>query len=236
MKAFLLAAGLGTRLKPLTDKTPKCLVPVCSKPLLQWWLELFEKHGINDILINLYHHSEKVEEFVAEYEGNVKINLFWEEELLGSGGTLLANKGFVENEEDFLIAYADNLTNYNLSKLIAFHRLNDRLLSMALFETDRPKEKGIVELDNNKTIISFTEKPANPKSNLANAGIYVASPQIINYLPNDTISDIGYDLLPKLIGKMSGWEATGYLKDIGTIEHYQQAQNEWKKIIGENKK
>jgi len=236
MKAFLLAAGLGTRLKPLTDTTPKCLVPICGKPLLGWWFDLFEQHGVDNILLNLYHLGGKVEEFIDNYKGSIKIQLFWEKELLGSGGTLTANKEFVANEKDFLIAYADNLTNYNLSDLINFHRSNNKLLSMALFETDKPKEKGIVKLNTNQTIISFVEKPVNPKSNLANAGIYIADPQVIDLLPMNKNSDIGFDLLPKLVGKMSGWKSTGYLKDIGTIKHFNEAQVEWQKIIGDMKK
>lgn len=233
MKAFLLAAGLGTRLKPLTDNVPKCLVQICGKPLMSWWLELFEKHGIDNLLINLYHLGEKVEEFIGNYKGNISINLFWEKELLGSGGTLTANKMFVANEKDFLIAYADNLTNYNLTDLINFHRSNKKLLSMALFETDKPKEKGIVELDKDQTVISFVEKPVNPKSNLANAGIYIADPKVIDILPVNRNSDIGFDLLPKLVGEMSGWKSTDYLKDIGTINHLNEAQREWQQIIGD---
>lgn len=235
MKAFLLAAGLGTRLRPLTDNIPKCLVPICGKPLLGWWLELFEQHGIDNILINLHHLGEKVEEYVENYNGSIKIQLFWEKDLLGSGGTLIANKGFVKNEKDFLITYADNLTNYNLTNLINFHRSSNKLLSMALFETDKPKEKGIVELDTDQTIISFIEKPVNPKSNLANAGIYVANPEALDLLPRNKNPDIGFDLLPKLVGKMSGWKSPDYLKDIGTIKHLNEAQIEWQQIIGEKK-
>jgi len=230
-KAFLLAAGLGTRLKPITDKIPKCLVPICGKPLLGWWIDLMERHGIKEVLINLHYLSNQVEEFLNSYSTQIKFHLFYEEKLLGSGGTLRENKNFVKDEKAFFILYADNLTNYNLTLFSDFHEKNKQLLSMALFEARDPKMCGISELDDNNIIINFEEKPKYPKSKLANAGLYIAKPAIIDLIPNMEVTDIGFHLLPKLIGSMAGWKSKNFLMDIGTLENLNKANKDWSKII-----
>lgn len=228
MKAFLLAAGLGTRLRPLTDTLPKCLVEIAGKPLLHWWIKLFERHGITEVLINLHHLPEKVEEYLRSYKGEIQFQIVHEIELLGSAGTISENKQFVTGERNFLIAYADNLTNYNLSQMNSFHLSHTLPFSMALFETDIPKQKGIAYLNNDQTVIEFVEKPSNPKTNLANAGIYICNSEVIDLIPKKLPCDIGYDLLPLLVGNMKGWKTNGFLMDIGTIVHLEKAQKLWK--------
>lgn len=230
-KAFLLAAGLGTRLKPITDKIPKCLVPICGKPLLAWWIDLMEKHGIKEVLINLHYLGNQVEKFLNSYPTKIKFELFYEEKLLGSGGTLRENKDFVKNEESFFILYADNLTNFDLTLFSEFHKNSKQLLSMALFETENPTMCGIAELNDKNIIINFEEKPKNPKSKLANAGLYVANPEILGIIPNEEITDLGFHLLPKLVGKMAGWKTNDFLIDIGTVENLNKANLEWSKIL-----
>ena len=229
-KAFLLAAGLGTRLRPLTNSIPKCLVPVCDKPLLGWWIDLMEKHGIEEVLINLHHFSDQVILYLNEYPTKINFHFFYEKKLLGSGGTLRENKVFVNKEKAFFILYADNLTNYDLTLFADFHEKKGQLLSMALFKTDNPQICGIADLDENDIIISFEEKPKFPKSNLANAGLYIGKPEIIDLIPNLEITDIGFHLLPKLIGKMAGWKSNNYLIDIGSYNNLNRANQEWSKI------
>jgi mannose-1-phosphate guanylyltransferase len=229
-KAFLLAAGLGTRLRPLTDTIPKCLVPICDKPLLAWWIDLMEKHGIQEVLINLHHLSEQVIAFIESYPTKIKFHFFYEKKLLGSAGTLRENKEFVKNENSFFILYADNLTNYDLTLFSKFHEKNKQPLSMALFKTDNPKICGIAGLDKNNIVTSFEEKPLFPKSNLANAGLYIAKPEVIDLIPNLEITDIGFNLLPQLVGKMAGWESDDFLMDIGTFENLNKANKECYKI------
>lgn len=230
MKAFLLAAGLGTRLRPLTDNLPKCLVPINNKPLLGWWVELFEKHGINEVLINLHHFPDQVIEYIDGLNTRVRFHFFTEEKLLGSGGTLRENKKYAENENEVLIAYADNLTNYNLTKFLEFHRKSNKIFSMALFNSPNPKSCGIAVLDKDDTIIEFEEKPKNPKSNLANAGLYFAKPEVLDMIPDLELTDIGFHLLPRLVNRMAGWETDDYLIDIGTMENLRKAENEWSLI------
>ncbi len=229
MKAFLLAAGFGTRLRPLTDTVPKCLVPICGEPLLSHWLKLLEFHGITDVYINTHYLAEKVSEFIIEHNRNssgIKAHELYEKELLGSGGTVKAGREIV-GDDDFLICYADNLTNIDLTELINKHKELNPVLTMALFRTNKPKMCGIATLDN-EIITEFTEKPENPKSDLANAGIYVASKEIFEYMPDAEVIDFGHDVLPRLCGKMAGIETHSYLIDIGTPDNYKLAQEQWK--------
>lgn len=178
MKAFLLAAGLGTRLRPITNTIPKCLVPINGKPLLQYWIDLFKKHNIDEVCINLHYLSQQVIDFIEYNDSGIKWTLSYEHELLGSGGTIFNNKDFIKDDEPFFICYADNLTNINLTKMLEFHKLKNSSFTMALFQSNNPKECGIVSLNSDSYITSFEEKPQYPKSNLANAGIYLANSEI----------------------------------------------------------
>lgn len=231
MKAFLMAAGLGTRLRPITNTIPKCMVPIKGRPLLGWWMDLFEKHNVSDVLINTHYLPETVREFICSYNRQgrkVKIHESYEPVLLGSAGTLRANKKFVENEASFLICYADNLTNANLSQLVLRHEQVKPVLTMGLFHTNNPTGCGIATVNEKHMITEFIEKPKHPASNLANAGIYVAGQEIFDYIPcNKDEVDMGKDVLPLLTEKMAGFEIKDYLLDVGTMSNYQKAQEEW---------
>ncbi len=232
MKAFLLAAGLGTRLRPLTYTIPKCLVPIQGRPLLAWWMDLFEKYHVSEVLINTNYLPDPVREFINDYnraQKNVKLVESYEKELLGSGGTVLDNRRFVENEEEFFICYADNLTNVDLASMMSFHKKNKALLTMGLFHTNNPKACGIAECDTEGKIQEFVEKPEQPKGNLANAGIYIANKKIYDYIPHRSFVDFGKDVLPELVGKMYGYPIKEYLLDVGTWPNYEKAQKEWRK-------
>lgn len=228
MKAFLLAAGYGTRLKPITDTLPKCLVPINDKPLLGWWLNLLKKHHVTEVIINTHYLSNQVEECIQSLdEKEMKIHLVYEPKLLGSGGTVKNNIDFIKDEQDFLICYADNLTCVDISQLISFHHSHDDILTMGLFYANNPSQCGIAVMDEQQTITEFVEKPAEPKSNLANAGIYVANREIINCFPDRTVFDFGHDVLPVLVNNMRGYLIKEYLLDIGTLANYQKANKEW---------
>jgi mannose-1-phosphate guanylyltransferase len=239
MKAFLLAAGRGTRLLPYTKTTPKCLMPINGRPLLAIWLELLAQHGIDHVLINTHHHARQVIQFIKEIKDAypLDITLVHEKMLLGSGGTLSANRRFVENSGDFVIAYADNLTAVNLTAMVRFHRRltpNGCVLTMGLMHSPNPTACGIAVVDHTNKIIKFSEKPAHPESNLANAGIFIASQKFFACMPNHSMVsnshpyDLGFHLLPTLAGKMYGYRILEYIKDIGTVKSYHQALTEWR--------
>lgn len=226
MKAFLLAAGLGTRLRPVTENIPKCLVPINGRPLLYFWLRSFEKYGISEVLINMHHFPELILNYLNDVKCGLDIVTVYEHELLGSAGTIRNNMDFIDENETFLICYSDNLTNVNISRMIEFHNSHENIFTLGLFHAANPKQCGIAELDEANRVIDFVEKPENPKSNLAGAGIYVTEKAIMDFIPNRFPSDLGYDVIPKLTNKMSGYYIRDYFRDIGTIESYNRACEE----------
>lgn len=226
MKAFILAAGLGTRLRPLTDTVPKCLVPVHGVPLLGIWLGLCERAGIDSVLVNLHHLPDQVRAFVRDYRGPVRVSTVFEETLLGTAGTVFANRQFVEGEREFFVVYVDNWTDVDLADMLAFHRTKGASLTMAVFHTDNPSGSGIVSVGADDRIVGFVEKPAHPMSDLANAGILVMSPQVLDGLPARRPLDLSFDVLPGWIGRMHAYRLKGFLRDLGTWESYRRVQAE----------
>jgi mannose-1-phosphate guanylyltransferase len=218
MKAFLLAAGLGTRLRPITNTIPKCLVPVAGKPMLYYWFNLFRKYSITEVLINLNHFPELVIEYIQNNISDIKVTLINEDSLLGSLGTLLQNKKFVEKEDFFFVFYADTLTIVNLNDMLQTHIQSLKPFTIGLFRSSNPSSCGIVKLDSAGCVIDFEEKPTFPKSDLANAGIYIMNTMLLNKMQfnNKKILDIGFDLLPKLTYQMQGYEINEFVLDIGT--------------------
>ena len=238
MKAFLLAAGKGTRLRPYTDRIPKRLIPIHGKPLLKIWLELLAFYRVSAVFINTHHHAAQVDRFVEGIEQDfpLAITTGYEKELLGSAGTIVQNRWFVHGCDDFIIAYADNLTRVNLAKMIRAHqgyKQNGAVLTVGLFPTSAPRACGIAVLNRENRIINFIEKPTNPASRLANAGIYIASRDFFNYTfrhaspPDNGVLDLGYHILPALVGRMYGYVIPEYLRDIGTLSSYRRALEEW---------
>lgn len=229
MKAFLLAAGLGTRLRPLTDDLPKCLLPVGGRPMLDIWLDALARAGIEEALVNTHHHAARVSAHLARRQGPPRTRTAHEPELLGSAGTLAANRAFVAGEPFFLACYADNLTDFDLRLLIRRHERKKTgiLATLALFRAEDPGAVGIVELDQEGVVRSFEEKPARAKSDLANAGIYAFDRKVLAFIDKTRPADIGYDLLSKLVGRAQGFVIEGYFRDIGTVESYRAALREW---------
>ncbi|HTV54435.1 MAG TPA: nucleotidyltransferase family protein [Terriglobia bacterium] len=227
MKAYLLAAGLGTRLKPITDHIPKCLVPIGGRPLLSIWLDICEDLGISEVLINTHHLAQQVRDWAAAQISPIRVHLVHEQTLLGSAGTLAANSAFAGGDEYFYILYADNLVDADLRVLESCHSRHGGVLTMGLFRSPKPEDCGIVTLTDAGLISSFEEKPERPRTNLANAGIFLARRKLFEYLPASGFADLGKDVLPKLVGEMWGQVLDGYLLDIGTLENYQRALSDW---------
>jgi len=227
MKAFLLAAGNGTRLRPLTDSVPKCLLPVRGVPLLEIWLNNCEAAGITDVLVNTHAHAETVRKFAAEQKTGVRIRIAEEPELLGSAGTLAKNREFVSGEEPFVVLYADVLTNINLRRMLDFHQQKRLPATLGIYQVPDPTRCGIVAMEENEVIQKFAEKPLRPVSNWAFAGVMIAGSELFNFLPDHRPADLGFDVLPKMIGKMDAYKISEYLLDIGTLSNYQHAQESW---------
>ncbi len=235
MKAFLLAGGEGTRLRPFTFHAPKCLIPIGGIPLLEIWYRQLERIGIREVLINTHHLPENVTSFIQSLKTSIQTHITFEPELLGSAGTILQNRAFVEKEPYFWIIYVDSLTTMDFMDLLVFHQKNHSILTLGLFHTDVPQDSGIVTLDAQGRVIDFVEKPQEPRTDLSNTGIMIASPQLIEEIPEKIPCDLSYDVLPKLIGRMYGKVTEAFFIDIGTVERYQEALRKWdfiKKELG----
>jgi mannose-1-phosphate guanylyltransferase len=228
VKAFLLAAGLGSRLRPITDTTPKCMLPIAGRPLLDLWLDAFDQAGVTEVLVNLHHLADVVRDHLANRAAAPPlVHVSYEPQLLGSAGTLAANRDWVAGEDFFLACNADNLTDFDLRLLIRAHRENDTMATLAVFRSANPSTGGVIELDATGTVISFAEKPEHPASDLVNAGIYAFRPGVLNEVTGTPPQDIGYDLLPKLVGRARTVLVDGYFRDIGTPDAHRLAVAEW---------
>jgi mannose-1-phosphate guanylyltransferase len=227
MKAFLLAAGLGTRLRPLTDTTPKCLLPVRGVPMLSIWLDLCHRHGIGEVLINAYSHGGQVRNFVATHRNGVWATVVEEPVLLGSAGTVAANREWVAGERCFWILYADVLTNADLGEMMRFHRQQGRLATLGGYEVPDPERCGIMQADSKGVVQRFVEKPKMPMGRLAFSGLMIADAALLDEIPSRRPADLGFDVLPRLGGRMTAWTVSDYLLDIGTLENYDLAQETW---------
>lgn len=230
MKALLLAAGLGTRLRPLTDRVPKCLVPIQGRPLLDYWLELLLPEGIERVLVNTHYLPETVRRFVAKSPWRDRIDLVHESVLLGTGGTVLANKDYF-GHAPFLVAHADNLTRFDVTAFIASHasRPADAQITMMTFDTDAPQTCGIVEEDRRGFVVAFHEKVANPPGSRANAAVYILEPAVVEFLASlgKTVIDLSTEVLPHFIGRIATFHNSDYHRDIGTRESLTAAEREY---------
>lgn len=227
MKAFLLAAGHGTRLRPLTDTVPKCLLPIRGVPLLQIWLDICARHYISELLINVHAHAQAVRDFLQSSTRNTIVRIAEEPELLGSAGTILANKQWIATDECFWIFYADVLHHVDLSAMLRLHHIRKPAATMAVYRVPDPTRCGIVEVNPDNTIVDFVEKPAKPRSNLAFSGILIGTPSLTSAIPLKKPADLAFDVFPQLVGNMVAHPTSNFLLDIGTLENYQLAQTNW---------
>ncbi len=227
MKAFLLAAGVGSRLRPITDTTPKCMLVIDGRPLLDIWFDALDRAGVDEVLVNLHHLPDVVREHVAARTAPPRVWTVFEPELLGSAGTLRANRDWVAGEEMFLACYADNLTDFDLRSLVDAHRAHDAIATLTVFRSENPSAGGVVELDGSGRVTGFTEKAPEPVSDLTNAGMYAFRPGMLHEIDGTPPRDIGYDLLPRLVGRARAVLVEGFFRDIGTVDAYRRAREEW---------
>jgi len=242
--AMVLAAGQGTRLKPLTLEIPKVLLPIGGVPLICYTLAWLKRHGISGVVINLHHLGEKIREFLGDGSRfGLEIVYSPEEIPLGTAGgvkkmeRLLATKSQSPVANLFVVAYGDVLTDLDLSTMISLHRAKKALATLALFQATNPREVGVVKLDNEDRVVSFTEKPESRISNpqppptLANGGIYILQRELLDYIPGQGFADFACDIFPKLIElglQIYGYrlQPGDYLIDIGSPEKYRKANED----------
>lgn len=241
MRAILLAGGLGTRLRPMTDITPKCLVPIVDgtqksdkkKPLLQIWLERLSSAGYGPFLVNTHYLSNQVQSFIENSSFKSDVTLIYEPNLLGTAGTVLSNISFFMGG-DGMVIHADNYCSADLREFQKAHnnRPSHCVMTMMTFLTDTPETCGILELDNDGVVIKMHEKISNPPGNCANGAIYIFSSQMLEELKNNfkNARDISTEVIPEFLGRIYTYQATGIFADIGTKETY----TELNKLLHQN--
>ena len=227
-RALLLAAGLGTRLRPITLHTPKCLVPIGGKPLLQRWLGMLELAGCDAVLINTHHLAEQVELFVKSWQSStMAVQTVYEPELLGTAGTLLTNQEFFKGATGMLI-HADNAMAGCIGDFLAAHheRQSCCQLTMLTFQTDTPSSCGIVEIDSQQIVHAFHEKVVSPPGNIANGALYAFEQDFLDHLNlmNPIPSDFSTEVIPTLLGRIQSWHTQQTYLDIGTPDSLKTAQ------------
>jgi mannose-1-phosphate guanylyltransferase len=231
MRALLLAAGLGTRLRPLTLTVPKCLVPIHGKPLLDYWLEHLFEAGTERVLINTHWLPQAVRAHVAASPWRDRIDLVHEDVLLGTGGTVLANRSWL-GERPFLLAHADNLTDFDVRAFQSAHQSRPAgcAISMLAFRTDDPRSCGILELDARGVVETFHEKVENPPGNLANAAVYLCEPEIAAFIAGlgKPVVDFSTEVIPAFKGRILAVETAGYHRDIGSLASLAAAEREFR--------
>lgn len=231
MKAMLLAAGEGTRLRPLTLDRPKPMVPIGGRPILEHLVGSTRACGIREMVINLHYCPDAITEYFGDGSAaGVHITYSRERALLGSAGAV-KQVGPAYFSETFLVLYGDVLTDIDLRDLVRLHRERGGLATLALYEVEDPSRAGIVQTAADGRVSRFVEKPVAGESagNLANAGVYVLEPAVLDWIPAGAPCDFGRDVFPALLSAgipIYAHRLPGYVQDIGSPERYAQAEED----------
>ena len=219
MKALILAAGFGTRLGSLTKETPKALIKVGSTTIIDHNIRKLVEIGISEILINSHYLADQIESYLIAQSYPIKVSTFFEQELLGTAGTLKARLGLF-GDDDFIVMHGDNYFQSELNSLVKAHvdRSTSTYMTMATFKTDRPESCGTVLINEAGIVVDFFEKVHNSPSNEANSAIYVFSHEALGVIKSlsEQETDISKDLIPKMLGRIQAHHLDGDFIDIGT--------------------
>lgn len=227
VKAMIMAAGLGTRLWPLTDFIPKPMVPILNRPVMEHIVRLLARHGVRQVAANLHYCPEAILEHFGDGAAfDLNITFRYEEELLGTAGGV-GNFRDLLGDDTFLVISGDALTDADVSALLARHRATGGIATMAVKRVSDPSLYGVVVADESGRVTGFQEKPPRDEalSNLCNCGIYAFEPRIFDYVPPQTFVDWATDVFPRLLASGEPfylWELDSYWNDVGNIDAYRQ--------------
>jgi NDP-sugar pyrophosphorylase family protein len=219
-----MAAGLGTRLAPLTDHLPKPLAPVANRPVLEHLLRGLARAGIREVAINVHHHAEAIQAVFGDGSG-VGLDIHWsvEPELVGTaGGTRRCAAFLAEGGEPFVVTSGDGLHDVDYQALVARHRAARALATITVAQVPDPSRYGVCVLDDAGMVIGFQEKPPadEGRSDLASCGVYAFDPAIFDRVPPDTFVDWARDVLPPALDegdRLAAYRHDGYWNDVGTV-------------------
>lgn len=225
-KAVLLVGGEGTRLRPLTCKTPKAMVPILNRPFLEHFVAYLKKHDIKDIILTLCYLPDKVQTYFGDGSRfGVNLTYVVEEKPLGTAGAV---KNVAEHiDGTFFVFNGDVFTDLDLTAMLAFHRKKKAVASIALTPVDDPSRYGVVETDDEGRVKAFIEKPPREEAatNMINAGTYILEPETLGYIPSGSHYMFERGLFPRLLAEgktVCGYPSDAYWIDIGTPENYYQ--------------
>lgn len=221
MKAMVLAAGLGTRLRPLTYEITKPMVPVLDRPVMEHIVELLERHGFDEVIANLHYFPDSIREYFGE-----RLSYRYEEELLGTAGGVRGCADFF-GDEPFLVISGDALTDIDLGAFLGRHRQSGGIATLAVKKVPDTREYGVVLHDRDGRITGFQEKPAPEEalSDLGNCGIYMFEPRIFDYFPARPFVDWAQDVFPALLDNDVPFyihELREYWNDVGSLSELRQ--------------
>ena len=227
-KALILIGGKGTRLRPLTYKTPKCMIDVHGKTLTEHLFDLLKKYGIRDVILSVGYLKENVKEYYGDgSKFGVNITYVEEDEPLGTAGPLRLAKKYIN--DSFIVTNGDELKNFNIPRMFRLHKRKDALATLALTTVTDPSQYGVARLSGSR-ILEFVEKPKKEEapSNLINAGFYIMEPEVIDMI-SEGFSMLEKDVFPKLAreGRLRGFPTAGQWFDIGNFERYEIAKKKW---------
>ena len=231
MKAMIMAAGVGSRLMPLTMKIPKPMVPMANRPLMEYILELLAQHGFTGLIANLHYHAPVISgHFGDGSRFGVWLQYSREEELLGTAGGVKNCQWFLD--ETFAVVSGDALTDINLTRLLEEHRRKGALATIALKDVEDVEQFGIVVTGEDGQIRRFQEKPhpAEALGHQANTGIYIFEPEIFRYIPAGQFYDFGKQVFPHLVhlgAPFYGVSIDDYWCDVGNLITYHQAHTDF---------
>jgi mannose-1-phosphate guanylyltransferase len=223
---MILAAGEGTRLRPLTLSRPKPIVPVAGRPLLSYTLDLVKRLGAREVAINVFWRPDEIiEELGDGSQHDLEIHYSREPQILGTAGGVKRMASLFD--DDFLVLYGDTFYDIEIDNLVDLHRREQADATIGVFTADDPSRCGIVEVERGGRVTGFVEKPAKgtERSTAANAGVYILSPGILEAIPEGTFCDFGRDVFPELVDAGAGIFADyveGYLSDTGTFDLYKR--------------
>ncbi len=227
MKAVIMAGGTGTRLRPLTCKQPKPMVPLATRPVMEYIVGLLRRHGLTEIGVTLFYLPEIIRNYFGQGdEFGVTLHYFIENTPLGTAGSVKNAEQFLDRT--FLVISGDALTDFNLEEAIAYHQSKRALATLVLTRVNNPLEYGVVITDEEGRIRRFLEKPGWGEvfSDTVNTGIYLLEPEIFKFYEPGKAVDFSKDLFPRLLAEgqpLYGYVADGYWSDIGNLDQYRQA-------------
>jgi mannose-1-phosphate guanylyltransferase len=237
MKAMVLAAGQGTRLHPLTEHTPKALVPVAGRPMIEYSLFLLKRYGIRDIIINLHHLGDQIESYLGDgKQWGLQITYSKEPELLDTGGGLLKAKPFLQ-DGTFIVINTDVLIDLALSDLLAFHEKNRAVATLVLRPDPLADQFGSMEIDGDGRIRRFLQtwtaatELSVPTTELMFTGVQVLEPRVFDYMaPDDTPRKFSTtkDTYPRMLlhqERLFGFRFGGFWQDVGTTSRIKEAED-----------